>query len=102
MPAAKPKPTDPYAPAYTFGEFYIPNYMMGAIQRYLERGTPPGHFLTAIITNNLFEAVARADDINQKNIPAYVAYFHNEVPSLAWGSPERMRAWVEKKLAEHS
>lgn len=85
---------NPYEPAYTFREFYIPNYMWGAIERYVQAGIPPGDFLTAVICNDLREAVGRADDINLKNLPAYVAYFHNEVPGLAWGSKEKMQAWM--------
>jgi len=83
-----------YKPAYTFRNFYIPNYMMGAIDRYIHKRIPPGHFLTAVITNNLSEAVTRADDTNLSNLPAYVAYFYNEAPSLCWGSERTMKKWL--------
>ena len=69
--------------------------MMGAIQRYIEQGISPGHFLTAVIDNNLSEAVARAADENLRNLPAFVAYFYNEAPSQCWGSREKRRAWME-------
>ena len=55
---------------YTFREFYIPDYMMDGVERYIEQGIEPGDFLSAIITNNLSEAVRRADDEHIKNIPA--------------------------------
>ncbi len=78
---------------YTFRDFYIPAYMMGGIQRYINNGIPPGDFLTAVICNDLMEAVARADDTNIRNLPAYVAYFYNEAPSLCWGSKEKFDKW---------
>lgn len=79
---------------YTFGAFHIPIYMVGAIERYINQGIPPGDFLTAIICNDLKESVARADDENMANLPAYVAWFYNEAPVLAWGSRERMQTWI--------
>jgi len=79
---------------YTFRNFYIPERMMGVILRYVEHGIEPGDFLTAIITNNLSEAVMRADDENINNLPAYVAWFYNEAPAGCWGSCERMKTWM--------
>ena len=79
---------------YTFREWYVPERMMGAIWRYIHQGTPPGDFLTAVIENNLCEALGRADDENLKNLPAFLAYFYNEAPGECWGSPEKRRVWV--------
>ena len=87
--------------AYTFRHWMIPDRMMGAITRYIEQGVPPGDFLTAIIENNLSEAIGRADNENMANIPAYVAYFYNEAPGPCWGSPEKRRAWLRAKQEEH-
>lgn len=83
-----------YESAYSWQGFHIPRYMMGGIKRYVEKGIPPGHFLTAVICNDLQEAVGRADDYNLKNLPAYAVYFYNRVPSKCWGSREKMEAWM--------
>ncbi len=80
---------------YKFRNFYIPERMMGGIKRYIENGIVPGSFLTAVIQNNLREAVGQADDENLKNIPAYVSYFYNEAPSGCWGSKKKMEEWVD-------
>ena len=85
---------------YTFREFHISPHMMGGIHRYIEQGIPPGSFLCAIIDNNLKEAVARADDENIRNLPAYVAYFYNEAPGLCWGSPEKVKKWLAMHAAK--
>lgn len=81
---------------YRFDQFYIPERMMGGIQRYIERGIEPGGFLCAVIENDLKEAVGRADEENMANLPAFVSYFYNEAPSVCWGSPEKMVAWLLK------
>lgn len=87
---------------YWFNEFYIPERMMPGIRRYVESGIVPGDFLCAVIQNDLSEAVGRADDENLKNLPAYVAYFYNEVPSNCWGSKERMQEWANAHVSRQS
>ena len=82
------------ASGYTFREWRVPDHMVGSIRRYIEQGIPPGDFLTAVLDNNLKEAMGRADDENLRNLPAILAYFYNEAPGLCWGSPEKRRVWV--------
>lgn len=79
---------------YTFRGFTIPDYMMDGLKLYIENRIPPGHFLSAVISNDLAEAVSRADDTNIRNIPAYLGYLYNEAPSGCWGSKEKMNAWL--------
>ncbi|MCR4300672.1 MAG: hypothetical protein NUV51_03605 [Sulfuricaulis sp.] len=81
---------------YTFRDWYIPDRMMEALTRYVEQHVPTGDFLLAVLENNLSEAVGRADDENLQNLPAYVAYLYNEVPSTCHGSPEKVTAWLAK------
>jgi len=81
---------------YQFREFRIPARMIGAIQRYVDEGIPPGDFLQAVICNDLVGAVSKADDENVRNLPAYVGYFYNKAPSICWGSAEKMGDWIEK------
>jgi hypothetical protein len=81
---------------YHFRSFYIPDRMMGGITRYVENGISPGHFLMAVLENNLSEACGRADDENMENLPAYVGYLYNETPSQCHGSPEKVHAWIAK------
>jgi hypothetical protein len=70
-------------------------HMDGAVRRYIEQGIPPGSFMTAILSNNLKEAVFRADHMNKPNIVQWVEWFANHAPGACWGSEERVRAWVE-------
>ena len=78
----------------------LPPHLQGGVVRYIEQGTPPGDFLTAVITNNLRLAVGHADDISLAALPEIVRFFHNESPSGCWGTPEKMKLWMKKKGAE--
>jgi hypothetical protein len=89
--------------SYTFRGFYIPDHMMEGLKRYLDHGIPPGDFLTAVICNDLKEAVGLADGVNLNNLPAYVGYLYNEAPIGAWGSKENMLVWMAgKAVARHN
>lgn len=83
-----------YDRAYCGGRFKIPQHMKEGLRLYVEEHCMPGHFLQAVISNNLSEAVGRADTDNLENLPAYIMFFYNEVDSRCWGSKEKMNAWV--------
>lgn len=40
----------------------------GALERYLNNGIMPGSFMTAVLENNLKEAIGRADMTNRSNL----------------------------------
>jgi hypothetical protein len=84
---------------YTFRGFYIPPRMMDGLQRYIENHVAPGDFLTAILKNNLRDAVAYADDENLENLPAYVGFLYNECPAGCWGSEQLFKDWLANKGA---
>ena len=62
------QPSDEF-PA-TYGN--IPEHMMASLKAYIMEGRPVGHFLTAVLSNNLFEAFSRADDENASVMRDYV------------------------------
>ncbi len=66
-----------------------------SLYHYVEGGHPVGHFLTAIITNDLQGAVSHADDDNLGLIPAYVKWLFNRAPSMCYGNRELMDKWME-------
>ena len=75
----------------------IPERMLPALNRYVKHGIVPGSFLYAVLCNDLKEAVACADDENIQQLPEYVRYLYNNVPSPCWGSVERVNAWIKDK-----
>lgn len=88
--------------SYKFRRFEIPERMMNGIKNYVNNGVEPGGFLKAVISNNLFEAVGKADDENIQNLPAFTAYFYNETPSECYGSKEKMNNWIQKQQKRKS
>ncbi len=73
----------------------IPEPMHHAVHAWVELGRRPGHFLTAVLENNLAQAVSHADEQNQAAIVGWVRFVYNYLPSGCWGSPAIMDQWAE-------
>ena len=82
----------------------IPKHMHSALVRYFEHGYRPGHFLTALLAGDLFEAVSRADEHNRTALHGYVIWLYNYVPGRpnGWGSYEAVTQWVEEADRERN
>jgi len=72
----------------------LPAGLQGGMRRYIENGIPPGHFLLAVLNNDLREACSRADDINRHLLWEIVGWLWNEAPAPCWGSPEKVSMWI--------
>jgi hypothetical protein len=72
----------------------VPSHMHDAIVRYFENGIPPGSFYSAVLTNDLREAVAFADHINQEHLVNHVRWLYNYAPSGSWGSRHAYMNWL--------
>lgn len=79
----------------------IPQRTLDSIHRYVEHGIEPGSFVTAVLENNLVEAVGRADLENSAALADIVRYVYNEIPGQAWGNPNKVRAWLKKARDQH-
>ena len=77
----------------------LPEYMREPARLYIEEGELPGGFLMAVLTNNLVEAAARADEVNQQRLFEWAGWLYNEVPKPAWGSPTKVLAWSNELRA---
>lgn len=64
-----------------------------ALDAWGRESVPAGWFLTAVLENNLSEALSRADEQNLQVIIHIVAYVYNELPSACWGSAEKVSKW---------
>jgi hypothetical protein len=73
----------------------IPPHMREAIEMYVIERKCTGDFLRAVITNDLRNAVGRADDTNLPLLPIYVRWFYNRAPASCHGSPARFEAWLQ-------
>lgn len=77
----------------------IPPHMRDALLRYVVDHVQPGDFLSAVICNDLTEAVGRADSENLPLLATYVRWFYNVPPANCRGSRAAMTAWLASKPA---
>ena len=73
----------------------IPELTQGALQRYVKQHIPTGGFLRAVLKNDLFGAMSKADESNQAALHAICMYVYNEMPCNCWGNEETINAWLE-------
>lgn len=74
----------------------IPDITLQTIERYVQRGVYTGDFLQAVISNDLREAVGRADDGNLRALHEIVKVFYNYCPGQCWGNREAYKNWVDR------
>ena len=68
--------------------------MVSGIERYVEHGIMPGHFLTALFSDKLTDTFARADGTNGLIVKEWVQWIHWEMPPNLTGSLEIMAKHV--------
>ena len=73
-------------------EAQIPPAILAAVKRYVEEGVPTGGFLEAVLRDNLSVSLATADPVALKLI---VQLLYNYTPGDCWGSPGRVKAWLD-------
>ena len=76
----------------------IPAHTLAALDRYVKHRVLPGGFLTAVLSNDLFGAIARADKENKLALSEICQYIYNELPGDCWGSKDIMWKWVENRF----
>lgn len=67
-----------------------------ALVEYARDGRPLGHFLTAVLSNDLFDAVTRADEDNLRDLYEIAVFVHNELPAPCHGSPAKVKSWLQR------
>lgn len=71
-----------------------------SMKLYIEARIPVGHYLTAILTNDLRGAFNRGDEASIKDMPALMKFLYNDVPAICQGSKERVEKWLAKMEQE--
>lgn len=74
----------------------IPKRLVESINRYVWHGVPTGDFLRAVLSNDLMNAVARADYDSLASICAICTYIHNAVPGCLVGSDDAYRDQIKR------
>jgi hypothetical protein len=78
----------------------IPETTKDTLDNWEKHALPPGSFGEAVLTNDLQEAFACADDDNIAAMHSIVAYVYNKIPGACHGSVERFRDWPARLRAE--
>lgn len=71
----------------------IPESTIETLTAWITSGRPMGHFCEAVVSNDLREACARADERNRHALFEIVAWLYNHAPIQSWGSPEALEEW---------
>lgn len=77
----------------------LPEDLRDGVRLWIEEGIYPGGFMTAVVENNLMEAVDRADDTNCRRLVDIVRWWYNYAPGLCWGSKKKAEKW-QKRIHE--
>ena len=77
-------------------KYNIKPIILETLYNYIDEGCPTGGFLNAVLSNNLKESFGRADNFNQEHLHDIVQFLYNEAPGPCWGSPDKVKAWIEK------
>lgn len=83
-----------------FEVYLIPAYMRKALREYVNDHKSPGHFIQAVIMNDLVDTVFYSDEKNLSLLRAWVGIFHNYIPSACYGSKERYEIWIKNGETE--
>jgi hypothetical protein len=76
------------------GRHLVPAHMWSAVEGYYLHGYAPGNFLTALLSNDLMEAMGRADDENASRIREWCQFLYNYTPGGSYGSPSAVERWL--------
>lgn len=75
----------------------IPRHALESLEEYVKHGRPVGSFLEAVISNDLMEAVGRADYYNMHIIDVYAKWLYNKAPIACHGSRKIYETWIRMK-----
>lgn len=78
-----------------------PGHSRDTMRRYCLYHIPPGGFIWAVLSNDLFGAFSRGDDQSIEELKELVRFVYCHVPSICWGNPEQVKEWLNSKPAEH-
>jgi hypothetical protein len=82
---------------YKKGLHLVPEHMRDGLILWIENGIMTGNFMTALMENDLMEAMGRADEVNQNSIKNWCVFLYTYSPRGCHGSPSRVAVWREHK-----
>jgi hypothetical protein len=64
------------------------------VNRFVKDRVNPGHFVSAVLANDLYQAVKYADEESRENLSTFVLWVYNEVPANLCFSYENLRKHI--------
>jgi hypothetical protein len=77
-----------------FSGYKMTEQSQESLYNYFVYGLEPGGFMTAVLSNDLYGASARADFENTKIMAQYAQWLVNRAPYGSYGSAEMVRGWL--------
>ena len=77
----------------------VPSRLIVSLNNYVDHGMPVGDFLTAVLANDLKEALTRADPDNRELLFQIAMWVHWEVPNNCCGSRSKVKKHIAAKAA---
>ena len=71
----------------------LPDWTHDELLAYIARGQLTGSFLTAVLSNDLREAVHRCCPEDYNILAMFIVFLYNHAPAGCWGSPEAVETW---------
>jgi hypothetical protein len=72
------------------------DHLIPGLNRYFTDHIETGSFLRSVLENDLRNACARADTETGLCLPVLLEYLEIMAPAECWGSPEKVKAWLNK------
>ena len=85
-----------YKQRLDFTGFKMTQQSQESLYNYLVHGFEPGGFMMAVLSNDLYGAVARADFVNTDLISQYARWIESRAPYGSYGDRETVRGWLGK------
>jgi len=73
-----------------------PEQIIASLILYRDEGVPPGSFLEAVLANDLWQSVSKADEDNLLTLHHIVAWLHWNMPGDIWKSHERIESHLKE------
>lgn len=77
-----------------------PENCRGTLERYIEHGIPTGSFMQAFLSNDLMDAMRRADNQNAHQFHAIASWLYNYAPPNCYGSPKMYADWLQSRQTQ--
>jgi hypothetical protein len=77
------------------GRHLVPPHMWDGVVNYFVHRYPPGDFMRALCSNDLMNAMGRADDINQANMHRWCQFLYCYAPIGSYGTPAHVARWLQ-------